>query len=258
MVFKAFQSPFLYILRLFYLFLHCWHQTTSKFLDRALDVRCDWRQNCGLFSQVASIPPQHLSLPMMPVEVSNMLFGLLFTGLASECGAWLCHKFTSWNQKMIEESWQRPNLLQIQADSGTYTLQIIGSKDSKEIRPTPRSCLGGCIFAISFCLLGLWYRILSLSLQSQISQISSISSKTLRVAWESMTFEKPSAIITWHSWHAWHRPQQFSLLLHTSDHHQFDLAQSTTCTIHNLLQLLRPRPRWKVTTSSACRLQFSG
>lgn len=74
---------------------------------------------------------------------------------------------------MMEKSWQRPNLLQIQADSGTYTLQIIASKDSREIRPTPRSCLGGCIFAISFCLLGLWYRILSLSLQSQISQISS-------------------------------------------------------------------------------------
>ena len=39
---------------------------------------------------------------------------------------------------------------------------------SKEIRLTPRNCLGGCIFAIlSFSLLLGWYRILSL--QSQIS-----------------------------------------------------------------------------------------
>ena len=71
--------------------------------------------------------------------------------------------------ELKSENDRKAKLLQIQADSGTYTLQIIAS------------CLGGCIFAISFCLLGLWYRILSLSLESQISQISSISSKTLRV-----------------------------------------------------------------------------
>ena len=181
--------------------------------------RCSWcvlwlkAKNCGLFSHVASTPPQGLSQPMMPLQRSPIclcfLVAFLLGFLWNVVRGYQCHKFTNWNQKKIEKAWQRPNTeraTRSQKMGGKYkkdrkrnicaTLHHSGRFRhlhiaSKEIRPTPRNCLGGCIFAIlSFSLLLGWYRILSL-VQSQISNQLSRSLMTC--------FEKPGAGIYHHT-----------------------------------------------------------